>query len=58
MLYNQRKSCIKIHYFSAAVKRNFKLKAIYLYHLFLISQYQNFEQRRGLLRECIETYLQ
>ena len=35
------KSCIKMHYFSATVKRNFKLKAIYLYLLFLISQYEN-----------------
>ena len=35
MLYNQRKKLLE----DATVKRNFKLKTIYLYHLFLISQY-------------------
>ena len=34
-------SCIKTHYFSAKVKGNLKLKEIYLYHVFLISQYFN-----------------
>ena len=38
MLYNQRKKLYKDTLFSAMVRRNFKLKDMYLYYDFLISQ--------------------